>query len=254
MIMSSPGFSIICLAVAGSIVMPCAVYHHEQLRLHGQNQSLKKQGERLTELSLENQRLSDLVSKTGIASTSNDEVRELLRLRGEIGQLRQTVAEIDRLRLQNEQLTATNSTSVGQPRTSSPPDPQVVLAYWPKDQLAAVGYADPASALETALQAVSRGDSDALLASVTPEAKSKLTRENWFIHGTAADEVAAAIKQMARSLDPSTGFYVVGQTFVSPDQAILDVYFDGEGKTRKVSLQKIGDAWKFNTLGKGAWP
>jgi hypothetical protein len=36
----------------------------------------------------------------------------------------------------------------------------------------------------------------------------------------------------------------------SPDRAILDLYFDGEGKTRKVALQKTGQEWKFKTMGR----
>ena len=40
----------------------------------------------------------------------------------------------------------------------------------------------------------------------------------------------------------------------SQDQAILDVYFEGEGKTRKFALKKIGADWKFDNLGHGLWP
>ena len=255
MIMPALRSSIIGVVLAVSIGMPWAVYCHKQRRLRERNGLLKQQAERLAELSTESKRLSDLVAQTSSALPSNDEVRELLRLRGEIGQLRQTVEETDKLRSQNQRLEAIRSnTAEQQPQTSSAPDPQTVLAHWPKNQLTALGYADPESALETTLLALSRGDSDGLLASVTPEAKAKLTRENWFVHGTAADEVATAAKQMAQSLDPSTGFYLVGQNFLAQDLAILDVYFDGEGRTRRVAMKKIGDAWKFDSLGNGAWP
>lgn len=233
--------------------MPWAIHHRYQNTLREQKESSKHRAERLAELSSENERLAELVARIGNASRSNEEVRELLRLRGEIGQLRQAVEETDRLRLYC-QLAAARATTAEQSRTSSAPDPQTVLAYWPKNQLSAPGYADPSSALETTLLAVIRGDSAALVASVTPEAKAKLTRENWFNHKAPADEVATSTKQMAESLNPSTGFYVVGQNFLSQDRAILDVYFDGEGRTRRVALQKIGDAWKFDNLGNGAWP
>src|ERR1035437_9321473 len=97
----------------------------------------------------------------------------------------------------------------------TPPDPQTVQAYWPKAQLASAGYADPAAALQTALWAMSRGDPDALAASVTPEARSKLTREQWLKHGPPEEELAAATRNIADSLSPSSGFYLVGQNLVS---------------------------------------
>jgi hypothetical protein len=59
---------------------------------------------------------------------------------------------------------------------------------------------------------------------------------------------------MADSLNPSSGFYLVGQNLTSQDQATLDVYFEGEGKTRKFALKKIGGQWKFDNLGEGVWP
>src|SRR5205807_1657944 len=164
----------------------------------------------------------------------------------------QAVGESNKLRLLNQQLLAAQSNNLA--HSPSGLDPQKVLANWPKARLGVRGYNDPASALETTLHAMVRGDSDALLSSVTAEAKSKLTKENWFTHRAAAEEVAAATKQIADSLGPSTGFYLIGQKLVSQDQAILDVYFDGEGRTRKVTMKKIGDEWRFDSLGNGAWP
>jgi len=126
--------------------------------------------------------------------------------------------------------------------------------FLPECQLAPAGYADPAAALETALWAMSRGDATALAASVTPEARSKLIREDWLQHGPAEEELAAATRIIADSLSPSSGFYVVGQVLVSQDQATLDLHFEGEQMTRKVALKSIGDGWKLDTLGNGAWP
>jgi hypothetical protein len=240
------------VAVVASIAVPWAIHHHEQAKLREQNELVEQQAVKLVKLSAENKRLSDLIAQPEKAASSNDEIRELLRLRNEIGQLHQAVEERNKLRLQNQQLLAAQSNALA--NSLSAPDPQKVLAYWPKSQLARAGYADPASALETTLHAMIRGDSDALLASVTPEAKSKLTKENWFVHRAAAEEVGAATKQIADSLDPSTGFYLIGQKLVSQDQAVLDVYFGGEGRTRTISMKRIGDEWKFDSLGNGTWP
>jgi len=94
-----------------------------------------------------------------------------------------------------------------------------------------------------------------------------LTREQWLDHGSAADEMAASARRIAGSLQSSGTFYLVGQRTAGPDLAILEVYFDGDGKSRKVALRKMGDEWKFSAMagagnpddgglkqGYGVWP
>jgi len=239
--------------VIAGVATPWAVQHRDQLRWRENNEAARRQAERLAELSAENRRLSNMAAQTE-GSLPNDQSRELLRLRGEIGPLRQSVSEIRKLRVTNQQLLAGQANPENPSRAPSAPDPQTVRAYWPKTQLAFAGYADPASSLETALWAMSRGDPGVLAASVTPEARAKLAREQWDNHGTPDEEIATSTKKIADSLNPSSGFYIVGQNLISQDQAILDVYFEGEGKTRQFAMKKIDEEWKFDELGKGAWP
>jgi len=56
--------------------------------------------------------------------------------------------------------------------------------------------------------------------------------------------MAFQAKGAADSLGPSSGFYGVKQKLMPENQAILDVYFEGEAKTRAFALRKIGDEWK----------
>jgi hypothetical protein len=246
-------------AIVGGVVFaivatPLTVQHWCQVQWRKGSERSRRQAERLADLSAESQRLSNLVAQLQKSSVADDQIRELLRLRGEIGLLRQTLSEIATLRGKNQQLLAARNRPESQPATSPPPDPRTVLAYWPKTQLAPAGYGDPASALQTVLWAMSHGDSDALAASVTPQAKSALTRENWFEHRPPAEEMAAATRQIADSLSPSSGFYIVGQNVRSQEEAILNVYFEGEGKARDFAMKKIGGEWRFDNLGNGAWP
>ena len=60
--------------------------------------------------------------------------------------------------------------------------------------------------------------------------------------------MAFQAKAAADSLGPSSGFYVVGQKLASQDEAVLDVYFAGEAKTRAFALSKIGDEWKVDGI------
>jgi len=92
-----------------------------------------------------------------------------------------------------------------------------------------------------------RNDPNALAASVTPQILSELASER-YVGNTPADRLANGTKWVADSLAPSSGFYVVAQRPMSQDQAILDVYFEKEGATRRFRLMKIGDEWKLGGI------
>jgi RNA polymerase sigma factor (sigma-70 family) len=90
------------LIVTGAAV-PLLVQHHAQLELSRENQSLRQQNdqlaERLTPLTAENLRLSNLVSEANNPrSGRDDQSAELLRLRGEIARLRSDGRELARLK------------------------------------------------------------------------------------------------------------------------------------------------------------
>ena len=197
------------LLVAG-VAAPLAIWRHARAVWRGQDELLRDQAGRLYGLSAENQRLSNLVAQAKGPSLADGPHRELLRLRGEIGLLRPVADEADELRAMNWQLKVAGADSNRAP--SAPPPAAAILARWPKTQLAFAGYANPASALRTALCAMSRGDANLLTASVTPEALAKMTRQAWQTHGDPADEIAASASVIGASLGPSTGFYLVGQT------------------------------------------
>ena len=238
-------FSLVGAIVVASVAVPLLIQHHARIQWREQKALLRGQAERFAELSAENKRLSNLVAQNRNSSLSNDEFMELLKLRGEIGQWRQKAREVARLQAKHQQLLVASESSEPQPDQALP-DPQTVLAYWPKAQLTSAGYAEPASALQTAFWTMNRNDPNALAASVTPEAKSDL--ESRYIGDTPADKLADGTKWVADSLGPSSGFYVVGQEWKSQDHAILDVYFEKEGATRGFALKKIAGQWKLDRI------
>lgn len=264
------------MSVVGAIVVasgaaPLLIQHHARVQWREREALLRQQAGQFAELAAENTRLSKLVARTKTSSLSSDQFTELMKLRGEIGRLRQDASEVARLQAAHQQLLAASRNS--QPQSGPAlPDPQTVLAYWPKAQLSSAGYADPTSGLQTMLWAMSRNDPNALAASVTPEARSELIdgalktalwamsrNDPDALAGTVAPEIkyralmdnvspaermAVQAKGAADSLGLSSGFYVVGQKLMSTDQAFLDVYFESEGATRRFAVNKIGDEWK----------
>ena len=95
------------IAFVGAVVLasaagPVLIGHWQQVRLRQNSELLQEQAARLAELASESQRLSNLVAQTRTTALPEDQLRELLRLRGEIGPLRQAASELDRLRTTNQ--------------------------------------------------------------------------------------------------------------------------------------------------------
>src|SRR5438445_519847 len=129
-------------------------------RLIEQNRELTGQVEQLT---ADNQRLSNRVALAHAApSLSDDQLKELLRLRGDIGRLRQENKELVALREQNRQL---RETLAANPSSRSVPVATEAgsQGYWPKESWAFAGYSTPESAFQSVLWSASRGDLKNLL-------------------------------------------------------------------------------------------
>ncbi|HTA31786.1 MAG TPA: hypothetical protein VK731_14925, partial [Candidatus Cybelea sp.] len=163
--------------------VPWQIWHRAQFQARAKNEEL--QAAAFKELATENARLSNAVAQAAIDSLSIEQFHELLRLRGEIGDLRREAAEIEKLRARNERAKAQLAKSATPP---PPPDPEKVQAHWPKAQLAMAGYADPAAAVQTTLWAMTHNDANTLAAGVTSNANSRLTREQWYDHRPPAEE------------------------------------------------------------------
>lgn len=239
----------VCTIMAVSVCVPLKLWRQVESIERKRKHRLQETAAQLAALSEENKRLSKLVVHTNGYELCAARLSELLKLRGEIGLLRQSVAEATNLAARNAQLAAALTNAQPSRNASSLPEGQTVLAHWPRNQLGFAGYSDPAAALKTTLWAMTQGDTNVLINSVTPEIKAKMLRQDWNQHGTVEEELAASTRKIADSLQPSDGFYVVGQQAISPDQAVLDVFFDGEDRTRKFSMKNVGGEWKFNALG-----
>ena len=216
------------LLVAGAIV---AVREHKATAgLRENNRSLRQQVEQLAGVNEESQRLSTLLARASSPALPEAQMRELLRLRGEVGVLRQQTNELAKVQAENSQL---RSASNGlPPRDPSQPAPD----YLPRQSWAFAGYADPDSALQSCLWAWSRGDAKAVVASFTPA-----HRAEW---GVRTDEEIAA--QLARNLSKAKGFLILERKSVSDSEFRLTV--SGVAANQKVGFcyKRIGSDWKFD--------
>jgi len=234
---------VVTMALASATIC-LAIQRHAHARLSEQNQKLTQQSDQLLQVSAENERLSDLISRVKSSQTlSKEQLTELLKLRNEVGQLRQSGTVKAQLQETNARLRALEEKAEKQlAEAQSAPN------YWPKDQLAYAGYSDPESSMKSLLAAMNRGDVTLWRQSCTPEAIAKLESE-WQKHGLAEAQQIAEVKAMADMLISSaSGFHILDQKMISPDEVIINLSFDGEGTARKFALKKVGNEWKFHDL------
>jgi len=251
--MNRIGFKVIVvgLIAVASVATPWLIQRQAHIRWCQRADLLRRQAGQIRELSAENERLANLAAPTGSSALSREQMSELMKLRAEVGQLRKSASEAARFGVnQPTPLDASRNPE----RTSAPPDPATVQAYWPKAKLAFAGYAVPLSALQTTLCAVTRNDPDALAGSVTPGAKSELVKRAPMNDGSPADRIALQAKLLSDSLGTASGFYVLQLDVApliqptNPDTQILTVYFEGEGTTRAFGLRKTGNEWRLEGI------
>jgi RNA polymerase sigma factor (sigma-70 family) len=100
------------LAVVGATAT-LVVQHQNQAKSHSENAALQQQ---LAQYQADNAALSNQVlAADNSLAISKQQFNELLKLRGEVGRLRQQAAELDRLRAENQQLQALRQNAILQP-------------------------------------------------------------------------------------------------------------------------------------------
>jgi hypothetical protein len=94
------------IALAGMAAL-LAMQQQSVTRLREENQALKQQQDQMAQLAADNERLSNSVNLAGGSQPlSQDQMHELLRLRGEVGTLRQKAKELVRVQDENRELRA----------------------------------------------------------------------------------------------------------------------------------------------------
>jgi hypothetical protein len=234
--------AVVLIAAAATISL--VIQRSNRNALHERSQSAQRQADQIAQLSADNERLSKLVTQLKTSQAlSKEQLTELLKLRNEAGQLHGTVTEKEPLQTANAQLRAAKAKS----------DEQLAQAkaapnYWPKDQLTFAGYTSPGATVKSMLWAMNNGDVGIWRSICTPKAVAQMNAE-WDRKHKSEAERNEEMKAMASGLvSASDGFHVVDETMPAPDKAVVAVSFDGEGKTRKFVLRKIGTEWKFEDM------
>jgi RNA polymerase sigma factor (sigma-70 family) len=102
----------LCAIIFGGLAATVAVQHQTESKMRDENQSLRQQVAEAALLVADNESLSNRLRQASAApSLADDQFRELLRLRGEVGRLRQQTNLLGKLAAENRQIRANVETT-----------------------------------------------------------------------------------------------------------------------------------------------
>ena len=101
------------------------------------------------------------------------------------------------------------------------------------------GYASPESALQSSIWAISKGDAQTWLASLTPAMQMEARQK------AAGNDTKIIGEDDKRDFARITGYRILDKQVLSNDEVVLEVYAEGLNQTTKASIQRIGSEWKF---------
>jgi hypothetical protein len=240
-------FFIGVVVVAGAAIL-WTVQYQTELRLRGKNESLHRQLEQMVQLEADNERLSNLVAQAN-NKFPNEQFMELLKLRGEVGLLRQQTNGLQKLREQNQQLqiALTSKTNSQNLQTANSPTKVPPLAVYPKASWVFAGYATPEAAFQSLNWAASNGNLNALLDGSTPDMQKEFAKQ--FMNKSESDSA----DEVKNRINKNTEVSILKEDVQSDNQVALTILGDAEGSggnntsdnTDTIVLQKIDGQWKL---------
>jgi hypothetical protein len=217
---------------------------------------MRQQADILAELTARRVRLSEEL--TNQTTQLKSATKALARARAEVSQLRKDTIDSESLRAALAKINEEGEKNRLARELIPASGPGQALASWSKEQIAFAGYAEPTSAVQTALWAMSQHDPRVIESALAPEALRQLTLDAGppDPDPTATSQRALAerrskLQRLAASVAPASGFSLVSNDIVpripgfNRNHHVFKVYFEGEGATRGIQLTKIDEQWKL---------
>jgi|SRR5438105_11745088 len=212
------------------------VEHRAGTRLNSEILSLKAEVQQLVEgLASLQQDFTNLPPST-IDSIhlppSENQPAELLRLRAEVGHLRDRVAQM-------EQASAALSNQIASSTGAN--EPFIYPDSKRKKDYAFSGYAAPQAALQSVLWALSQSDGKAFQASLAPEMAKGFSDQ---FQDLPEGVMPGGFKNGA--MYQASGYRVLEETPISNEETRLKVFLEGKPKLAiKLVFKRVGNEWKW---------
>jgi hypothetical protein len=215
--------SIVLVLVMGTIL---ALQHRSVTALNNQNSSLQEQVKKLEEMVEQNHAPSNSPEpRSEPSQLPKEQFQELLKLRGEVGLLRKQIADNN----------VKSPMQLAQGKNAPVSRATQGADFFPREAWASVGYAEPEATLQTLSWAMSNGDLKTMLASVSPEEATKVTRE---FDGKSEAEISKQTLEI-------TGIRVLKKELTADDEAVLTLYASGIDQLAKLKFKRFGSEWKM---------
>jgi hypothetical protein len=225
---------VICGVAVLGLGVWLAVEHQARVRAEREYIMLAQQVEQMSRLIAKNQESDSAVRTKENRPAPDEQSLELLRLRGQVGLLREQCKDLETVRSENRTAHAMLESN----RTN-----RVATAdYWPRDSWSFAGFGSPDAALQTSLWAANNGDLKALMAIFTGESRKMLEAD---LGGKSPEE--ASIKAMDEVINFKS-VRVLNREAQGDDAAILTVEIEDrtETQTVKMLMKKVGNEWKIS--------
>ena len=174
--------------------------------------------------------------------TAAAEKLELLKLRNDVRQLRETAKELERLRAELAAAKAETS-RLRTAQTSNGSTATNAAGFVAKESWRFAGYSSPEAAVQSLIYSAATGNMDGFLASLAPEEREELIKDA----NLTKEAFAAGMKEHT---DKLAGFRIVSRE-ASPtdDRVLLTVEFievDGKTKREPMTVRREGGEWKMS--------
>jgi hypothetical protein len=231
-------FAVIGVLVIAGAITPWLVQRQSEIKLREENRFLRTQLDQLSQQRTEDERPSNLLAQAG-GPLPDDQLRELLKLRSEVGLLRKQTNELLKLQAENRQLRAGQASGIPRRQPNLAAGDSV-----PVESLALAGYATPEAAFESTLSADVKGDLKTFFEGFTPERRQE---EQKGIAGKSEDELAARAVERAAHFAGADA-RILNSRLLSEDEAELVVFLAREKENELITftMKRIGGEWKIS--------
>ena len=203
-------------------------------RLREQTDASRQLLSRLAVLEVDNNRLSNMVAQAN-TPLAEEQLAELGKLREEVRRLRNRTNDLQTMRTELRRLRGELSAARSTMTSNAPPDVPANDIY-PRDAWKFAGYDTPEDAVESVTWAISQGDEDSYLSSLSPELQDEMESE--LADGSFGDVGPLELKD-------AKGFRIVDRETISEDRQIITIYLDGQGDETPLPLVKTPDGWRI---------
>ena len=238
--------SILAAVVAVVLASVIALQYVSVAKLRFENGALRGQLEQLTQARPEADSATN--SAASVYGLNENQLAELLKLRGEVTQLRGQTNAIAAARRENEALVASlkekqasSGRKSSEQRPEKSPEDALPQDIHPKEMWGYRGYGSPDATVESMMWAAENGDMGNFIAGMSPEAQEKFLKD-----GEGKDFA----KDVGQALQELKDFRVLDRQTVSDNEMVLTIYYSRvennnlKGGSEKHHFLRINGQWQ----------